>query len=1030
MKALSHTPMWKKILGSFMVTMTIAVMVYVCGSLVATASEEDATLQEVDATLVDSTSSDASTVATTPEATVDEEEATEETITDVVADPTEGDLEITPEIASEPTTSNVNQNDVTDFVAPLTVTITNAPSVMECGQSVQLGLVVARGNEPVDYELIQWKSSDTSSARVSDEGVLTARNKTEDENVTILVRIQSTDEYYEIAEASFSLQVTLDELTAEITNAPTIVGQCTSTQLGVQAYRAGKPVSLLDYKIVSWEVSDNNALQINRNGVLVAVQPTESPATVSAEIQSTVAPFDYATASCEVSVAELVGMISGPDTISMFTPTSFYLSFNSSVEANVNPRWSADPFNAKFETNADNPFEVVCTAKDAGTFEIGCTITFSNRSSIEVRKEITVEPIGFSINAPKTVEANVRTELGINLPQGVSSDSIRKVYWDVSDYEIARITSDGTLVGLTKGTVTVEANVLDTNGTSYPLTAEVEVIHQVTALEQPVNIYVGSNLPSINGRYKLATIYVPNLPLLGSHYAKGMYNEYLNSVVSRVNPANPIPLDTFAGMANFVWGDVTWSGEGYYGEELGLQAVFDDEGNPYWYLNGYLNVEEQEVNASLTYLYVDETGNAFDGSSLSGTPLSAEYGLITGDTMLITAPAVGTAEVASVTVNGIDIKDDVIKNGGYYSVVAVVDDIEACVTYCVSSKDIHSLSVEANFYLTDDTGNLDTASYYGTDVISRTNWKDTRLSMRLDEADEMRQFDCNADPVSYGENMLFTLEAEKPTPEEYSADIYLQPREFDYEVQVYVNDVLTLVSPGIFAPELESLEGKALWGSNVSINAEDQVVLNNQEWDLVGVTPAKIGNPEQVGSNIVRVDYSRYVEPTPGDPIIPVNPTPSTPDIPGTPVDPDNPEEPSGPVTPVDPDNPSVPGDPTDPGTSGSDPGAGSDIPFIPIIGEYVGAYMPGSGPVGAGAAQAIATFTAGALGADTPETISEIADSLVPLSPKIQTDDALTPVYYSVGINLWLSILWGVILASIFIATVFVVRRYNKNNK
>lgn len=1026
MKALSHTPMWKKILGSFMVAMTIAVMVYVCGSLVATASEEDATLQEIAATQVDATAFDEADLATTPDTPAEDIEAVEEEASsdESVADPTEGTPETTPETPSDPTISDIDMFDEDGNVYPLEVSITNAPAVMDYGTTAQLGLRVVRGDTPVPYTVLKWSSEDPGSLKVSETGLLTARNISE-EPVIITAKVQSDDEYYDVAEAEIQVSVIIQQLTAEFTNGITSVGQCTSTQMGVQAYRGGQPVSLLDYRITNWDVSNQDYLQIDRNGVLSAIAPTDEPVAVTANVQSTVAPHDEATATCYLTVTELVATISGPDVVTVFSPTDYYLAFNGSVTPLIQTSWNTDGYNVEFAIDPANPFMTVCTPKDSGTFDIACTITFPNGTYVEASKEITVDPLVLSIKAPSVVEANVPTILAINCPAGITEDSFRKVYWDVADYQIARVTSDGTFMGLNKGTTTIQAQVIDANGTTHDLTADIEVIHQITSTAQPVNIFVSSNLPGINGRYMLATIYVSNLPVLGSHYAKGIYNEYLDMVLSGVNPANPIPLNTLQGLANFVWSDVTWSGTGDYGEELGLEAIFDDEGNAYWYLNGYLDVEEQDVDASLAYLFVDEYGTQFDGSFLSGAPISSEYTLSTGDSLQISAPEVGTAELAAASVNGIDITQHLIENGRY-SVIAVRDSIAATVVYRVNSDDLHSINVAANYYLTDGTGDLATASYYDTEIISRTNWIGNRLSVLLQEADEMRQFDCNANILTYSDQPLFTLEGDVPTEDDYQIDIYLQPNEFDYEVQVYVNDVPTLISPALFAPELDTLNGKALWGSYVSVDAVDQILLNDQEWNLEGVTPAKIGNPDQVGANIVRVDYSRYIEPAPVDPNVPVIPGPSGPVVP---VDPNDPQGPSGPVTPVDPTGPTVPGDPTDPDVGGPGSDIGSDIPFIPVIGEYVGAYMPGAA-LGAGTAQAIATFVADTLGEDAPEAISEIADSLVPLSSKIQTDDELTPVYYSIGINLWLSILWGVILASILVATIFVVRRYNKYSK
>lgn len=305
---------------------------------------------------------------------------------------------------------------------------------------------------------ISWTSSDISVATVDDSGKVTAVSKG-----TATIKATANDGSGTYATCSVTVKrvvssIQLDKASISIYNEKSET--ITATVIPSDASN----------KAVIWSSSNASVATVSSSGVVTGKSRGTATITVTA------IDGNGASATCEVEVKQYVTGISiNKTSLSLFIGEDATLSVTSVLPSDANNKsytWSSsDSAVASVDDNGK------VTAKSKGTATIKATA--NDGSELSATCSVSVAPIVSSIVLDKTssVLYTGRTET-INATVLPADASCNGITWTSSNTNVATVSENGEVYGITPGNVTITAKANDVSGKEAY--CEVEVRQSVT----------------------------------------------------------------------------------------------------------------------------------------------------------------------------------------------------------------------------------------------------------------------------------------------------------------------------------------------------------------------------------------------------------------------------------------------------------------------------------------------------------------------------------------------------------------------
>lgn len=337
-------------------------------------------------------------------------------------------------------------------VAPTSIELNIKDMVLFIGQSETIQAIVRPAN--TTYPTVTWQSDDETIATVSAEGKVTGIK----EGVATITA--------SCGGVSATCTVTINPIPAS--NIVITSGDVTLTIGSTATLTAKVSPDNTTYPEVEWLTSDPNIATISADGIVTAVNIgtaiiTAKCGTVSATCRVTVIPVPSE------------GIVISPTAVLML------LGENITLSATVYPESTTDKTVA---WGSDNPAvasvssDGLVTALSVGT----ATITASNGSA-KASCTVTVSPIeatSISLNVKdETIFVESTTQLVATIyPENVTDKTIT---WTSSKPEIATVTEQGLVYGLSVGTTTVTATI-----GKLSTACQINVVHRIPDMDPSV----------------------------------------------------------------------------------------------------------------------------------------------------------------------------------------------------------------------------------------------------------------------------------------------------------------------------------------------------------------------------------------------------------------------------------------------------------------------------------------------------------------------------------------------------------------
>lgn len=325
---------------------------------------------------------------------------------------------------------------VGDKVAVTGLTIDTTSLNMLKGDNRTILATISPSN--ASEKTIEWSSSDTTIATVSDNGVVTAVGSGE----AVITAVTRDGSYQKQCKVAVVQPVT--GISLALDNVKLAVGKSKTLKANIEPADASN-------KKLQWESSDDSVASVTSSGVVRAKGPGNATILVTTEDGGF-------SASCNISVYTAVtGVKIAADSVSI--PKGEKRILTATIEPanaqNQELTWSSSNTDiAKIDAVTGQ-----ITGRAVGTAKITVTTSdggFSDSCIVEVVQLATGVTLSFSsvsldAGKTKTISATVTP----------SSATLKTVTWSSSDEKIAKVSSKGTITAVSAGTVTITATSKD-----------------------------------------------------------------------------------------------------------------------------------------------------------------------------------------------------------------------------------------------------------------------------------------------------------------------------------------------------------------------------------------------------------------------------------------------------------------------------------------------------------------------------------------------------------------------------------------
>ena len=376
-------------------------------------------------------------------------------------------------VAAGSATITATTNDGSNLSASCTVAVYVQASAISLNTN-NLTLGVDETSQLVAYiypsnttnKTVTWKSSDTSIARVSNNGLVTAvspgsvtitATTTDGSNLSATCSVTVTERLA----TSISLNTTTLSLSVNQTS------QLTATVL---------PENASD-RSVTWTTNNPNVATVNSEGVVTAV------AAGSATITATTNDGSNLSASCAVSVyvpASAISLNTNSLTLEIDETSQLVAYIYPSNTTNKTVTWrSSDTSIARVSNNglvtAVSPGSVTITATttDGSNLSATCSVTVTGRLATSISLNTTT--LSLSVNQTSQLTATV-------LPENASD---RSVTWTTNNPNVATVNSEGVVTAVAAGSATITATTND--GSNLSASCAVSVYVPASAISLNTN---------------------------------------------------------------------------------------------------------------------------------------------------------------------------------------------------------------------------------------------------------------------------------------------------------------------------------------------------------------------------------------------------------------------------------------------------------------------------------------------------------------------------------------------------------------
>ncbi len=319
----------------------------------------------------------------------------------------------------------------------------------------------------VTYKTVKWKSSNTSVAKISSKGVITAVKAG-----TATITCTSKD-----GKVKTTCKVTVNQpatgISLQYKSMNVREGQLRALKATV------KPADVTNAKVI-WSTSNKKIATVDSNGVVKGIKP--GTVTITATTVS-----GNKTAKCKVKVIRSVTGIS-------LNKTS--MTINVGKSSVITPKIKPSDASIKTVTWTSNNNDVATVTKDGKVVAKApgyAVITAKTKDKGKTAKcqVLVIQPVtGVKLNKSSLlVEAGEKYTLKPTVSPSNASD--KDVKWSTSNKKIAKISSSGVVTGVKSGTVTITCTTV--NG-GYKAKCTVRVVKKVKDVEmdhKSATVYLG-----------------------------------------------------------------------------------------------------------------------------------------------------------------------------------------------------------------------------------------------------------------------------------------------------------------------------------------------------------------------------------------------------------------------------------------------------------------------------------------------------------------------------------------------------------
>ena len=348
-------------------------------------------------------------------------------------------------------------NNSSSTILATSISLNTSNLMLGVDETSQLSATIYPSN--ATNKTVSWKSSNTSIATVSNNGVVTAISPG-----TAYITATTTDG----SNISSSCKVTVQNVLAtsislNISNMTLEMGE--SSQLVATVYPS------YANKTVTWKSSNNAIATVSSNGVVTAVSPGITV------ITATTTDGSNLTAQCVVTIKQQATSISLNQTeATIYTGNTLQLSATvlPSTTSNPSVTWSSSNTNVATVSSTG-----LVTAKSTGNAVI--TAKTADGSNLSATCNVTVKRLATSISLNKS-SATLYLDQTVQLTATVSPSNAtdRSIVWSSSDISIATVSSTGLVTAIATGNAIITATTAD--GSNLSATCAITVNAYVTSL--------------------------------------------------------------------------------------------------------------------------------------------------------------------------------------------------------------------------------------------------------------------------------------------------------------------------------------------------------------------------------------------------------------------------------------------------------------------------------------------------------------------------------------------------------------------
>ena len=324
-------------------------------------------------------------------------------------------------------------------------------------ETAQLVATVYPSNATI--KTVTWKSANTSIARVSSNGVVTAVAAG-----TVTITASTIDGSNLYATCNVTVKQLATSISLNKTDATIYTGNTLQLNATVLPSTTSNPS-------VTWSSSNTSVATVSSTGLVTAKSAGNAVITAKTSDGSNLS------ASCNVTVKQLATSIS----LNM-TDATIYTGNTLQLNATVLPSTTSNPsvtWSSSNTSAATVSSTGLVTAKSTGTAVI--TAITADGTNLSASCSVTVKRLATSISLNKT-SATLYLDQTVQLTATVSPSNAtdKSVVWSSSDDGIASVTNTGLVTAIATGNATIKATTTD--GSNLSATCAITVKAYVTSL--------------------------------------------------------------------------------------------------------------------------------------------------------------------------------------------------------------------------------------------------------------------------------------------------------------------------------------------------------------------------------------------------------------------------------------------------------------------------------------------------------------------------------------------------------------------